>query len=201
MEREEAIAGARALMDAEWMIEADNMGLGEVEEMDEQRIERDLDDYIPNADFEGERLIEEGEEWLEEGSHISDEDAYLGWDLDSETPDAGENWSEQEGEYQRTDPEEEGHNEGGSEIGWPRFVEFQRTSTPNNRGEFGVPHLRSGYETETQRWSSGGSESGYESVAFEDIDPHAAVMWQRTRRRRFGRITPGRMGEPRNSLD
>ena len=205
MEREEAIMAVQAVIDAEWMMEADDMGFGELEELDEQRMERDMDDDIPNADTEREGLIEEGEERLGEGD-ISDEEAYLGWYLDDETPDVDHGWSEQEGEYQRADSEEENSNEGGSEIGRPRFVDIQGTSTPNNEGEFGLPHFRSEYETDTQwrsrrRWSSGGSESGYESVAFEDIDPRAAVTWQRTRRRRFGRITPGHMGEPGDSLD
>ena len=205
-EREEAIAAAQALIDAEGMIEADDMGLGEVEEVEAQRMDRDLDDDVPNADVEGDGLIEEGEEWLEEG-HISDEEAYLAWNLDGETPDSGEGGSEREGENLRTDPEEEDDNEGGSEVGWPRFVDFQRTSTPSNRGEFDLPHLRSEHQTETtqrrflRRWSSSGngSELDYGSVAFEDIEP-AAVMWQEIWRRRFGRMTPGRMGEPGDSL-
>ena len=201
-EHKEAIMAAQAVIDAEWIIEADDMEFGEIEELDEQIMAADLDDDIPNADVEGEGLIEEGEEGLEEG-HISDEEAYLAWNLDGETPDAGEGGSEWEGEYQRTDSEEEDDNEGGSEVGWPRFVDFQRTSTPSNRSEY-PPHLRSGHVTETQwrflqRWSGSGSELDYESVAFEDIDP-AAVMWQEIRRRRFGRITPGRMDEPGDSL-
>ncbi|KAJ5544168.1 hypothetical protein N7494_005447 [Penicillium frequentans] len=162
-EREEASMAAQSILDAEWWIE-DDSGLVEVDEVGEQRIERNLDDDIPNADVEAEWLIEEGEEGLEERG-IDDEEAYLGWDLNDETPDAWEYRSEQEGESQRTHPEEDDENEE-SEIGWPRFVDPLRTSTPIDRRATSPPQLRIGHETVTQlhfsqRWSSGGIGSDY----------------------------------------
>lgn len=80
-EREEALAAAQAEMNAEGMMD-DDMGLtqGEGDE-DEQGMERDLDDDIPDAE---EGLVEEGEEGLEDD--ITAEEGYMERDLDDDIP-------------------------------------------------------------------------------------------------------------------
>lgn len=83
-EREEALAAAATEMNAADGMMDDEMGVrGEGEEDDEQGMERDLDDEIPDADAEG--LVEEGEEGLEEDD-IGEEEGYMERDLDDEIP-------------------------------------------------------------------------------------------------------------------
>ncbi|KAJ5476985.1 hypothetical protein N7539_007129 [Penicillium diatomitis] len=81
-EREEALAALAAEQEAAAMAAAaEGMTMGEGEEGgDEEGMERDLDDEIPDADAE-EGLVEEGEEGLEE-----DEEGYMERDLDDEIP-------------------------------------------------------------------------------------------------------------------
>ncbi|KAJ5557553.1 hypothetical protein N7513_003139 [Penicillium frequentans] len=100
------------------------------------------DDDIPNADVEAEGLVEEGEKGLDEGDidDEEEEEAYLGWDLNDEIPDAWEYGSDQEGGSQRSHLEEDDENEE-SEIGWPRFVDHLRTSTPIDRRATSPPQL------------------------------------------------------------
>ncbi|CAI7612220.1 unnamed protein product [Penicillium discolor] len=87
-EREEALQAAAAEMEAaegEGIMD-DDMGMqtGEVEE--DEGMERDLDDDIPNAEEEeASGLIEEGEEGLEEDD-IGDEGEYMERDLDDDIP-------------------------------------------------------------------------------------------------------------------
>lgn len=94
-EREEAMAAAAAEMAA---TAADPSFMdGPQMDMDgqnDQIMERDLDDYIPEADGEG--LVEEGEEGLEEDYNEDDEDGFMDRDLDDDIPegfqdDDGEN--------------------------------------------------------------------------------------------------------------
>lgn len=88
-EREEALAAAAVeanAVDGDGMVD-DDMGMrGEDEEVEEQGMERDLDDDIPDADGDAEGLIEEGEEGLEEDG-IGEEEGYMERDLDDDIPD------------------------------------------------------------------------------------------------------------------
>lgn len=81
-EREEALAAAQTEMgaiDGEGIME-DDLGMTQGEEDDEEQgMERDLDDDIPEAE---EGLIEEGEE----GEDIGDEEGYMERDLDDDIP-------------------------------------------------------------------------------------------------------------------
>ncbi|KAJ6032459.1 hypothetical protein N7540_003191 [Penicillium herquei] len=80
-EREEALAAAAAEMNVEGMMD-DDLGMTQGEE--DEGMERDLDDDIPDADVDVEGLIEEGEEGLEEDE--LDEETYLERDLDDDIP-------------------------------------------------------------------------------------------------------------------
>jgi len=82
-EREEALAAAQAEMnvvDGEGFMD-DDTGIRE----EDEGMERDLDDEIPDADVDPEGLIEEGEEGLEE-EDIADEEGYMERDLDDDIP-------------------------------------------------------------------------------------------------------------------
>ncbi|KAJ5216442.1 uncharacterized protein N7498_002849 [Penicillium cinerascens] len=84
-EREEALLAAQAEMNAaegEGLMDDDT---GVREEEEEEGMERDLDDEIPDADVEAEGLVEEGEEGLEE-EDIADEEGYMERDLDDDIP-------------------------------------------------------------------------------------------------------------------
>jgi hypothetical protein len=87
-EREEALQAAAAEMDAvegEGIMDDDTgMQRADGEEEDEG-MERDLDDDIPDADVDAEGLIEEGEEGLEEDD-IEDDEGYMERDLDDDIP-------------------------------------------------------------------------------------------------------------------
>ncbi|KAJ5794419.1 hypothetical protein N7457_001018 [Penicillium paradoxum] len=87
-EREEALQAAAAEMEAvegEGIMDDDlGMQRGEGEEEDEG-MERDLDDDIPNAEDEASGLVEEGEEGLEEDD-IGDDEGYMERDLDDDIP-------------------------------------------------------------------------------------------------------------------
>lgn len=269
-EREEALAAQAAEMgaaDAEGMMEDDTgMTRGEGDE-EEQGMERDLDDDIPDADVDVEGLVEEGEEGLEEDD-IGDEEGYmerdldddipegypedeyddegvfdddeedfdnqpdldadipvageregmtedLSRDLDDEIPEAAEDGSEQEGEWQHTDTEDEfdddedegEENENGNDgVVRARFAENFRTSTPNSRGGLPPPLMRHGHETEAQtrflqRWSGGGDALDSSSMLFEEDDLRASVTSQGSRRSGFGRRFPRHVGGPRDSLN
>ncbi|KAJ5726538.1 uncharacterized protein N7483_007895 [Penicillium malachiteum] len=80
-EREEALQAAAAEMNVEGMMD-DDLGMTQGEE--DEGMERDLDDDIPDADVDAEGLIEEGEEGLEEDE--LDEETYLERDLDDDIP-------------------------------------------------------------------------------------------------------------------
>lgn len=267
-EREEALAAAQTeigAIDGEGIME-DDLGLTQEEDEEEQGMERDLDDEIPNAD-EAEGLIEEGEDLS--GEDI-DEEGYMERDLDDEIPegypeddyddsglyeeeveedfdnqpdldadvpsadegfqsilsasegpsrdldddipDAAENGSEQEGEWQHTDTEDEEYedeDEENAEQGnslRPRTNGNFRTSTPNSRGGLPPPPpLRRERETEAQRrfinrWSGGGDALDSSSM-FEEDDLRASVTSQSSRRSGFGRRFPRHVGGPRDSLN
>lgn len=263
-EREEALAAQAAEMGAEGMMD-DDMGMTRGEDEDEEQgMERDLDDDIPDADVEAEGLIEEGEEGLEEDD-IGDEEGYmerdldddipegypeddyddegvfddddeeedfdnqpdldaeipvagegesvnegLSRDLDDDIPDAAEDGSEQEGEWQHTDTEEEldddDEDDHNASITRPRFTENFRTSTPNSRS--GLPPSMVPRERETeaqtrflQRWSGGGDALDSSSMLYEDDDLRASVTSHGSRRSGFGRRFPRRVGGPRDSLN
>ncbi|KAJ5478583.1 hypothetical protein N7530_004092 [Penicillium desertorum] len=261
-EREEALQAAAAEMEAaegEGIMD-DEMGMqrGEVEE--DEGMERDLDDDIPNAE-EASGLIEEGEEGLEEddagdeGEYMErdlDDDIPEGFpdddyegsglyddeegddfdnqpdldaeipaadgdsvsedmtrDLDDDIPDAAEQGSEQEGEWQHTDSEEElsdEDDENEPSIIQTRFAENFRTSTPNSRGLPPPPTLRREPETEAQRrflnrWSGGGDALDSSSMLYSDEDLRASITSQGSRRSGFARRFPRHIGGPRDSLN
>lgn len=83
-EREEALAAATEMnaVDGDGIMD-DEMGIRGDEEDEEQGMERDLDDEIPDADVEG--LVEEGEEGLEEDD-IGEEEGFMERDLDDDIP-------------------------------------------------------------------------------------------------------------------
>lgn len=261
-EREEALAAAAATelhaghadgtMDDETGVRAD------VEEDEEQQgMERDLDDDIPDADAEG--LIEEGEEGLEEDD-VGEEQGYMerdldddipegypdddydeeglyeeddenfdqqpdldaeipsaegasmsegmGHDLDDDVPDAAEDGSEQEGEWQHTDTEDELDDDDDEldETSPAQFTENFRTSTPNTRGGLPPLPLRRERETEAQRrflqrWSGGADAFDSSSMMVDEDDLGASVTSQSSRRNGYGRHFPRRVGGPRDSLN
>ncbi|KAJ5888837.1 Anaphase-promoting complex subunit 15/MND2 [Penicillium taxi] len=86
VEREEAMLAAQAEMNAQNMMEDAEGMEGEEDEI----MERDLDEEIPDADVEG--LIEDGEEGLEE----EDDEGYMERDLDDDFPEgyAGDEYEE-----------------------------------------------------------------------------------------------------------
>ncbi|KAJ5928055.1 hypothetical protein N7466_007011 [Penicillium verhagenii] len=100
-EREEALAAAAAELNAEGLME-DDMALTQGEEgEEEQGMERDLDDEIPDADAEG--LVEEGEEGLED-DQVVDEESYMERDLDDEIPEGySDDGYEESGLYEQDD--------------------------------------------------------------------------------------------------
>ncbi|KAJ5710678.1 hypothetical protein N7488_004834 [Penicillium malachiteum] len=97
-EREEALAAAAAEMNVEGMMD-DDLGMTQGEE--EEGMERDLDDDIPDADVDVEGLVEEGEEGLEDEI---DEETYMERDLDDDIPEGypGDNY-EDSGLYEEED--------------------------------------------------------------------------------------------------
>ncbi|CDM35568.1 hypothetical protein DTO013E5_7958 [Penicillium roqueforti] len=262
-EREEALQAAAAELEAaegEGIMD-DDTGLQRGEIGEEEGMERDLDDDIPNAEEEVSGLIEEGEEGLEEDD-IGDEGEYMerdldddipeGFpdddyegsglyddddeeddfdnqpdldadiptadgesvsegmtrDLDDDIPDAAEQGSEQEGEWQHTDSEEELSDEEENEtsIIQTRFPENFRTSTPNTRGLPPPPTLRREPETEAQRrflnrWSGGGDAFDSSSMLYSDEELRASITSQGSRRSGFARRFPRHIGGPRDSLN
>ncbi|KAJ6127441.1 hypothetical protein N7523_003053 [Penicillium sp. IBT 18751x] len=80
-EREEAMAAQQAEMNA---VEGEGI-MDDDTGMREEGMDRDLDDEIPDAEEEGEGLVEEGEEGLEE-EEIVDEEGYMERDLDDDIP-------------------------------------------------------------------------------------------------------------------
>ncbi|KAJ5189767.1 Anaphase-promoting complex subunit 15/MND2 [Penicillium cf. griseofulvum] len=263
-EREEALQAAAAEMEAaegEGIMD-DDTGMQREEIEEDEGMERDLDDDIPNAEEEVSGLIEEGEEGLEE-DEIGDEGEYMerdldddipeGFpdddyegsdlyddededdfdnqpdldaeipaadgesvsegmtrDLDDDIPDAAEQGSEQEGEWQHTDSEEElsdEEEENEPSIIQTRFAENFRTSTPNSRGGLPPPPtLPREPETEAQRrflnrWSGGGDALDSSSMLYSDDDLHASITSQGSRRSGFTRRFPRQIGGPRDSLN
>ncbi|CAG8906908.1 unnamed protein product [Penicillium egyptiacum] len=105
-EREEALQAAAAEMEAaegEGIMDDMGMQRGEVEE--DEGMERDLDDDIPNAEEEASGLIEEGEEGLEEDD-IGEEGEYMERDLDDDIPE-GFPYDDYEGSGLYDDDDEE----------------------------------------------------------------------------------------------
>lgn len=264
-EREEALQAAAAEMEAAegGGIMDDDIGMQEGEMEEDEGMERDLDDEIPNAEEEASGLIEVGEEGLEEddigdegeymerdldddipegfpdddyeGSGLYDEDdddddfdnqpdldveiptadgesvsEGMTRDLDDDIPDAAEQGSEQEGEWQHTDSEEElsdEEEENEPSIIQTRFAENFRTSTPNSRGGLPpLPTLRREPETEAQRrfinrWSGGGDAFDSSSMLYSDEDLRASITSQGSRRNGFARRFPRHIGGPRDSLN
>jgi hypothetical protein len=261
-EREEALQAAAAEMEAaegEGIMD-DDIGMQREEVEEDEGMERDLDDDIPNAEEEASGLIEEGEEGLEEDD-IGDEGSYMERDLDDDIPegfpdddyggsglydeeeddfdnqpdldaeipaadgdsvsedmtrdldhdipDAAEQGSEQEGEWQHTDSEEElsdEDDENEPSIIQTRFAENFRTSTPNSRGLPPPPTLRREPETEAQRrflnrWSGGGDALDSSSMLYSDEDLRASITSQGSRRSGFARRFPRHIGGPRDSLN
>lgn len=263
-EREEALAALAAEQEAAAAggLDPDDLGMtmGEEDGEDEEGMERDLDDDIPEAD---EGLVEVGEEGLEE-SGLGDEEGYMGRDLDDDIPegypdeddygeesglyeeevdedfdnqpdldaeipeaggseglerdlddnipDAAEDGSEQEGEWQHTDTEdeldeEEEEEDGVGSMRRPRLENF-RTSTPNSRGLPPPPFMRRENQGETEaqrrfinRWSGGGDAFDSSSMMFEEDDLRASITSQSSRRSGLGRRYPRRVGGPRDSLN
>lgn len=204
---------------------------------EEGYMERDLDDDIPEGypedvdDYDDSGLYEE--EVDEDFDNQPDLDAdvpsadeglqsYLtgsegpSRDLDDDIPDAAENGSEQEGEWQHTDTEDEeddededgegDENAGQSNSLRPRMNGNFRTSTPNSRSGLPPPPPRRERETDAQRrfinrWSGGGDALDSSSILFEEDDLRASVTSQSSRRSGFGRRFPRHVGGPRDSLN
>jgi hypothetical protein len=196
-------------------------GLGD----EEGYMERDLDDNIPEGypdDDYGDASGLYEEEVDEDFDNQPDLDADipeamgsedLSRDLDDDIPDAAEDGSEQEGEWQHTDTEdeldvdeeEEDHDHGS--IRRPRMENF-RTSTPNSRGLPPPPFMQRDVHGETEaqrrfinRWSGGGDAFDSSSMMFEEDDLRASITSQSSRRSGFSRHYPRRVGGPRDSLN
>lgn len=210
--------------DAEGLVEEGEEGLEEDGIGEEEGyMERDLDDDIPEGypddDYDQEGLYEDEDENFDnqpdldaeipvaEGEGMSEG---MGRDLDDDVPEAAEDGSEQEGEWQHTDTEEElsdeDEDDGHGDMIRPRFTENFRTSTPNSRGGLPPPLLRRERETEAQRrflqrWSGGADAFDSSSMMFEGDDLRASVTSQSSRRSGFGRQFPRRVGGPRDSLN
>ncbi|KAJ5984368.1 hypothetical protein N7481_006467 [Penicillium waksmanii] len=203
---------------------------------EEGYMERDLDDDIPEGypeddDYDDSGLYEE--EIDEDFDNQPDLDADVpsadegfqsimtgsdgpSRDLDDDIPDAAENGSEQEGEWQHTDTEDEEDDEDENGNGdenaeqanslRPRMNGNFRTSTPNSRGGLPPPPPRRERETDAQRrfinrWSGGGDALDSSSMLFEEDDLRASVTSQSSRRSGFGRRFPRHVGGPRDSLN
>ena len=101
-EREEALAAAQTEMgaiDGEGIME-DDLGMTQGEEDDEEGMERDLDEDIPEAE---EGLVEEGEE----GEDIGDEEGYMERDLDEDIPEGYDDDGYDDGGLYEEEVEEE----------------------------------------------------------------------------------------------
>jgi hypothetical protein len=177
----------------------DDSGLYEEEVDEDFDNQPDLDADVPSAD-EGFQSILTGSEGPSR-------------DLDDDIPDAAEDGSEQEGEWQHTDTEdEEEEDEDGDENAGqanslrPRMNGNFRTSTPNSRSGLPPPPPRRERETDAQRrfinrWSGGGDALDSSSMLFEEDDLRASVTSQSSRRSGFGRRFPRHVGGPRDSLN
>ncbi|KAJ5105176.1 hypothetical protein NUU61_002523 [Penicillium alfredii] len=211
--------------DAEGLIEEGEEGLEDDIADEEGYMERDLDDDIPEGypddDYGGEGLYDEDDEEDEDFDNQPDLDAEIPAasegepmseegmvrDLDDDIPDAAEDGSEQEGEWQHTDTEEELDDDDDDDPSIPhsRFAENFRTSTPNSRGGL-PPPLRRERGTEAQRrflqrWSGGGDALDSSSVVLEEEDLRTSITSQGSRRSGFGRRFPRHLGGPRDSLN
>lgn len=218
--------------DAEGLVEEGEEGFEEDEDVDDDELmERNLDDDIPDAfpddgdddgdndDFDGDGFDDqpdlddeiptaEGDEGEEEGFG----DSMMGRDLDDDVPDAAEERSQQEEEWQHTDTEAEDDDDDDRPD---PFAEHFRIRTPGS-GRGLPPQLPSvTRETEAQRrflqrWGGGGGGGGgrdsdvfdTSGMSLDDDDLRASITSQESIRRpsRFGRRFP-RRGGPRDSLD
>lgn len=209
----------------EGLVEVGEEGLEESGLGDEEGyMDRDLDDDIPEGypdedDYGDESGLYE-EEVDEDFDNQPDLDAEIpeaGWseglerDLDDNIPDAAEDGSEQEDEWQHTDTEdeldEEEEEDGLGSMRRPRLENF-RTSTPNTRGLPPPPFMRRENQGETEaqrrfinRWSGGGDAFDSSSMMFEEDDLRASITSQSSRRSGLGRHYPRRVGGPRDSLN
>lgn len=212
--------------EASGLIEEGEEGLEEDDISDQgEYMERDLDDDIPEGfaddDYEGSGLYDDDDEEdnfdnqpdLDAEIPAADGDSVsegMTRDLDDDIPDAAEQVSGQEGEWQHTDSEEElsdEEEENEPSIIQTRFAENFRTSTPNSRGGLPPPPtLRREPETEAQRrflnrWSGGGDAFDSSNMLYSDEDLRASITSQGSRRSGFARRFPRHIGGPRDSLN
>ncbi|KAL2007621.1 hypothetical protein VTN00DRAFT_7603 [Thermoascus crustaceus] len=270
-EREEAANALAAEMNAAFMDDGVGGGPGQAgavlgaarlgvdgeeagQDNDDQMLERDLDDDIPDADADG--LVEEGEEGLEEEEDVDEDglmqrdldddipeafpdeddndgdddddededeqddddfdnepdldaeipaaeegdDDMMVRDLDNDVPDAAEDGSEQEEEWQHTDTEAEDDDDDARTD--PFASSLLRASTTSNNGLPPQPVQR---ETEAQRrflqrWSGGGDTFDSSGMMLDEEDLRASLASQGSRRSGFGRRW-SRRGGPRDSLE
>lgn len=267
-EREEAAAAAAAEMNAAAMelgMGTDGFGGPQAAGLgvdgagqDDQMMERDLDDDIPDADADADGLVEEGEEGLEEEEEEEvDEDGLMGRDLDDDipeafpdddddddeeeeddedehddfdnqpdldddipaaeggeglsnvmardldddVPDAAEDGSEQEQEWQHTDTEAE--DDDYDDDAHDPFAEHLRRTSTTSSGLPPQPSIRreSGAQRRfLQRWSGGGDAFDSSGMMLDDEDLRASLRSQGSRRSGFGRRF-SRRGGPRDSLE
>ncbi|KAL1967272.1 hypothetical protein VTN77DRAFT_3318 [Rasamsonia byssochlamydoides] len=216
--------------DAEGLVEEGEEGFEEDDEdVDDDLMERNLDDDIPDAfpddDDDDEDDDVEDDDGFDDQPDLDDQiptaegeegfGDYMARDLDEDVPDAAEEGSQQEEEWQHTDTEAEDDDD---DDGHDPFAEHFRTRTPGIRtpgtGSRGLPppplQLPSiTRETEAQRrflqrWSGNNSDVFDTSgISLDDDDLRASIASQEsipTRPSRFGRRFP-RRGGPRDSLD
>ncbi|KAH2988762.1 hypothetical protein KXV25_009479 [Aspergillus fumigatus] len=159
----------------------------------------DLDDEIPSAadDYEGEDMSDV----VENG----DEDAFgMERDLDDDVPEAPENGSEQEEEWQHTDTDAEFDDEDDQSFSHDQFVaQGLRATISSNRG-LPPPSAHRSRETPAQtrflqRWSGGGDAFDSSSMMFDEGDLRASLASQASRQSGFGRFPRRRRG--RDSLE
>ncbi|KAF7595156.1 hypothetical protein BBP40_007123 [Aspergillus hancockii] len=211
--------------DASGLVEEGEEGLEEDNAVDEEGyMERDLDDDIPEAFPDDDEIDDEGfgeENYTDfdnqldldddilsaagmddETEDLSEED--MAHDLDDDIPEAAENQSEQDGEWQHTDSDAEFDDEH-DEVSFSHdpFTQSLRASTTSSRGLPPAP-VRS-RETEAQRrflqrWSGGGDVFDTSSMMVDEDDLRASVTSQASRRNFFGRFPRRRTGGPRDSF-
>jgi hypothetical protein len=177
----------------------DEEGEEDVEDTVDFDNQADLDDDIPSAadDYEGEGMSDVVEE--------DGEDAFgMERDLDDEVPEAAENGSEQEEEWQHTDTDAEFDDEDDQSFSHDQFVaQGLRASISSNRG-LPPPSAHRSRETPAQtrflqRWSGGGDAFDSSGMMFDDGDLRASLASQASRQSGLGRFPRPRSG--RDSLE
>ncbi|KAF7719235.1 Uncharacterized protein PECH_004838 [Penicillium ucsense] len=211
-EREEALAALAAEQEAAAMAAAaEGMTMGEGEEGgDEEGMERDLDDEIPDADAE-EGLVEEGEEGLEE-----DEEGYMERDLDDEIPEGYPNdgYGDESGLYaEEVDedfdnqpdldadvPEAEDEDEEGSEL--DEYEDAVEEGDITRDLDDDIPDADADQEEEEEgEWQHTDTEDEYEDEENEENEGQNIVSsgpgsMTRPRTGNFRTSTPNRQGLP-----